>query len=45
VDLYAVRRPFYQSVAEMVVDVDALTPDQVVDRVLDTTGLLPTGAG
>lgn len=45
IDLYAVRRPLYRSVATLVVDVDALTPDQVADRVLDATGLVPTGAG
>jgi shikimate kinase len=32
--LYEVRRPLYQSVATAVVDVDLLTPQQVVDRVL-----------
>lgn len=43
-DLDAVRRPLYESVAEVVVDVDALTPDEVVDRVLAATGLTPAGS-
>lgn len=34
VDLEAVRRPLYESVAHVAVDVDALTPGEVVDRVL-----------
>lgn len=44
-ELYEVRRPLYQSVADVVVDVDSLTPEQVVDQVLDATGLVPAGAG
>jgi shikimate kinase len=32
--LDAERRPFYAEVADVVVDVDDLTPDQVVDRIL-----------
>lgn len=32
--LDAERRPFYEEVAGMVVDVDELRPDQVVDRIL-----------
>jgi shikimate kinase len=34
VDLYEVRRPLYESVAEVTVDVDGLTPAEVVDRIL-----------
>lgn len=33
--LYEERRPFYELVADIVVDVDALTPEEVVQRVLD----------
>jgi shikimate kinase len=39
VDLYEVRRPLYESVASVVVDVDGLTPHQVVDRVLAEVGI------
>jgi shikimate kinase len=42
VDLDRVRRPLYASVADVVVDVDQLAPDQVVDRVLAGAGL-PSG--
>ena len=37
--LYEVRRPLYESVASVVVDVDACTPDEVVDQILASTGL------
>jgi shikimate kinase len=37
--LYEVRRPLYESVASLVVDVDASTPDEVVERILTGTGL------
>jgi shikimate kinase len=37
VDLDAVRRPLYEEVADVVVDVDALDPATVVDRVLAAT--------
>ena len=43
VALDAVRRPLYESVADGVVDVDDLGPDEVVDRVLAAAGL--TGPG
>ncbi len=33
------RRPLYESVAALVVDVDTLTPEQVADRVVDGLGL------
>jgi shikimate kinase len=33
-ELDEARRPFYEELAEVVVDVDALTPSQVVDQVL-----------
>ena len=33
--LYDERKPFYEEVADAVVDVDDLTPDQVADRVLE----------
>jgi shikimate kinase len=42
-DLYTVRRPLYESVAAVVVDVDALTPRQVVDRVLSEPALVSRG--
>jgi shikimate kinase len=41
--LDAVRRPLYRSVADVVVDVDQLAPTEVVERVLDRTGLRPGG--
>ena len=34
VELYEVRRPLYESVAEVTVDVDGLTTAEVVDRIL-----------
>jgi shikimate kinase len=37
-DLYEVRRPLYQSVASLVVDVDALAPEDVVEQILAGTG-------
>lgn len=42
--LDAVRRPLYADLADIVVDVDDLTPDDVADRVLAATGL-DGGAG
>jgi shikimate kinase len=44
--LYEVRRPLYDSVAEVTVDVDDLSPEAVVDQVLAGTGLdvEPTGS-
>jgi shikimate kinase len=41
--LYEVRRPLYQSVAHLVIDVDDLAPGEVVERVLAGTGLRPGG--
>ncbi len=38
VELYRVRRPLYEAVADVVVDVDRLPPDHVVDRVLAAAG-------
>jgi shikimate kinase len=43
--LYEVRRPLYDSVAALTVDVDALTPDEVVDRILVGTGLAAVAGG
>lgn len=40
-----VRRPLYESVAHAVVDVDDLTPDEVVDRVLARAGLVGSAGG
>jgi shikimate kinase len=40
VGLDAVRRPLYEEVADVVVDVDALDPATVVDRVLAATALV-----
>jgi shikimate kinase len=37
--LYEVRRPLYDSVASLAVDVDVLTPAEVVERILVGTGL------
>jgi shikimate kinase len=37
--LYEVRQPLYDSVASLTVDVDALTPGEVVERILVGTGL------
>jgi shikimate kinase len=39
------RRPYYQELATVVVDVDELTPDQVVDRVLSDPAVPPSGVG
>jgi shikimate kinase len=41
--LLAERSPFYAEVADAVIDVEGLTPDQVADRVLDAAGLRPPG--
>jgi shikimate kinase len=41
VHLAEVRAPFYQEVADAVVDVDDLSPDEVADRVLAAAGLGP----
>jgi shikimate kinase len=38
VELDRVRRPLYEAVADLVVDVDHLLPDQVVDQILAGTG-------
>jgi shikimate kinase len=43
--LYEVRRPLYASVAHLVIDVDDLTPDAVVDRVLAGSGLVDAQPG
>ena len=44
--LYAVRRPLYDEVAHCAVDVDELTPEEVVDRVVAVvTPPQPGGAG
>ncbi len=43
--LDVVRRPLYGAVADAVVDVDALAPDEVVDRVLVAAGLAGAGRG
>ncbi len=37
--LYEVRRPFYEALAAAVVDVDALEPEEVADRVLVAAGI------
>ena len=42
--LDAVRRPLYDEVADLVVDVDGLTPDEVATTVLDGVGLEPGAA-
>jgi shikimate kinase len=38
-DLYLTRRPLYASVASLVIDVDELSAEEVVDRILVGTGL------
>lgn len=38
--LYEVRRPLYELIAEVVIDVDVLSPEAVRDRVIDESGLL-----
>jgi shikimate kinase len=38
-ELYEVRRPLYELVAEVVIDVDDIAPDVVSNRVLIATGL------
>jgi shikimate kinase len=40
-----IRRPLYASVAHLVVDVDDLTPEDVVERVLARSGLLGAERG
>ena len=43
-DLYDVRRPHYESVASVVIDVDGLSPDEVVERLLADPRLSGVGA-
>jgi shikimate kinase len=43
--LYQLRRPLYESVAHLVVDVDELTAGEVVDRVLAEAGLVGAEPG
>lgn len=38
VELYEVRRPLYESVADLVVDVDGRSPDEVVEQILRHRG-------
>jgi shikimate kinase len=38
------RAPHYAEVADAVIDVDHITPDQVADRVLDAAGVRPSEA-
>jgi shikimate kinase len=40
--LLAERAPHYAEVADAVIDVDHLTPNQVVERVLDAAGIRPS---
>ncbi len=42
VGLSEARAPYYREVADAVIDVDDLSPDEVADRVLDAAGLGPT---
>jgi shikimate kinase len=42
-DLYVTRHPLYASVADVVIDVDDLAPDQVVARIFEETGLGDAG--
>jgi shikimate kinase len=43
IDLDAVRRPLYQEVAEVAVDVDGFTPGQVIDLVLSQPQVVARG--
>jgi shikimate kinase len=45
VDLDAVRRPLYASIAAVTIDVDTLAPSQVVDEVLGHRMLVEAGIG
>ncbi len=45
VALEEVRRPLYESVATLTVDVDALSPGEVVEQILDGTGLSARAGG
>jgi shikimate kinase len=38
-DLYAARHELYASVAQFVIDVDDLAPEEVATRILSETGL------
>jgi shikimate kinase len=38
-DLYRTREPLYSAVARYVIDVDELTPEEVVARIIAETGL------
>ncbi len=42
-ELDRVRRPLYEEIASLVVDVDDLSPDQVVDRILSDPVLAAHG--
>lgn len=42
--LEPVRRPYYDKVADVVVDVDDLSPSEVVDRILGSVGTTRRGA-
>jgi shikimate kinase len=44
-ELYAVRRPLYEAVAQVTVDVEGLTPHQLVDRMLADEALVARGIG
>lgn len=42
-DLYRARHPLYATVADVVIDVDELTPREVAARIFDETGLGNSG--
>jgi shikimate kinase len=42
-DLYRTRKSLYAAVASFVIDVDELTPDDIVARILDETGVTSNG--
>ena len=42
-DLYRTRKSLYEAVASFVIDVDELTPDEIVTRILDETGVKGDG--
>jgi shikimate kinase len=45
IELYEVRRPLYESVAAVTVDVDGRTPSEVVDRILADPVIAAAGIG
>ncbi len=44
-DLYEVRRPLYEAVADVAIDVEGLSPDQVIERLLAEPSVVDRGIG